>query len=185
MRTLLLFILMAVSFNAAAQSNAELWDAVRSGDHFIMMRHALAPGTGDPSDFELRDCSTQRNLSDEGRSQAKKIGRLLKSNGILNANVYSSEWCRCMDTAELLNFGRVTKLPAINSFFQNYDQRGARTRALSDWLDDQFLNTPLILVTHQVNITAFTEVFPESGELVFIKREEQGEYTVVGTIETL
>lgn len=90
-----------------------------------------------------------------------------------------------MDTAQLLKFGKITKLPAINSFFQKYSQRGARTRALTNWLDDQFLDTPLILVTHQVTITAFTEVYPESGEMIFIKREEQGKYSVIGTIKTL
>lgn len=86
--------------------------------HFAIMRHALAPGTGDPRNFDLTDCSTQRNLSEAGREQAKAVGELLRKSGIEKAGVYSSQWCRCLDTATLLGLGPVTELPALNSFFQ-------------------------------------------------------------------
>ena len=90
---------------AAAQSDAELWAALREGEAFVMIRHALAPGTGDPTSFILEDCGTQRNLDGQGRDQAAAIGALFRDAGIRAPAVYSSQWCRCLDTAELMNIG--------------------------------------------------------------------------------
>ena len=149
-----------------------------------LLRHAIAPGTGDPSDFTLRDCSTQRNLSDQGREQAVRIGKRFRGHGIMTAGVYSSQWCRCLDTAELLDLGPVEELPALNSFFQDFGRRDAQTRALNDWLGGRQRGRPLVLVTHQVNITALTGVYPASGELVVIHRRTDGTISVAGTIQT-
>ena len=167
-----------------AQNTAELWSVLGSTDHFAMIRHALAPGLGDPAHFKLGDCSTQRNLSQEGRDQAKQIGLLFNQHGIHRAKVYSSEWCRCIDTAQHMNLGMVNRLPALNSFFQHQERQDSQVLALRKWLDTQTLDQPLVLVTHQVNITAFTGVYPASGEMVVIKRQGH-DYQVVGTIETL
>ena len=149
-----------------------------------LMRHALAPGTGDPVRFNVNDCSTQRNLSDEGQEQSRRIGALFRQNGIDAALVYSSQWCRCLDTANLLGLGAVEPLRIINSFFQTFDRGPMQTAALGEWMAQAPLVQPTILVTHQVNITAFTGVYPSSGEIVFLKRGNDGAMTVVGTVET-
>lgn len=145
------------------------WDALRNGTAFVIMRHALAPGTGDPANFAVDDCSTQRNLSDQGRQQARDTGELFRSNGIADADVFTSAWCRCQDTAELLTLGAVSILEPLNSFFRQRDRREPQTTALRDWLQARAGDKPLILVTHQVNITALTGIFPTSGELVFVE----------------
>ncbi len=169
---------------ALALDEAGLWQALKSGGHVAVMRHALAPGTGDPSNFALRDCATQRNLSQEGRDQSGRIGARFRAKGIAAAEVYSSQWCRCLETARLLELGPVSELPIVNSFFQAWEKRDGQTRALRDWLRQQDLARPTVLVTHQVNITALTGVFPSSGEIVFLRRDEAGELLVIGTIET-
>ncbi len=182
-----LAVVVLVLGSAAGRLSAEerkFWKALQSGDHFVIMRHALAPGTGDPSHFKLGDCSTQRNLSDTGRIQAKRIGDRFRANGIEMAHVYTSQWCRCEETAELLALGPVTALPALNSFFQQFEREAQQTRQLKSWLDQQSLKKPLVLVTHQVNITALIDVFPASGEMIVVRRSGTGEYRVVGRIET-
>jgi len=107
-----------------AEETKTLWEAVRLGKAFAMMRHALAPGTGDPENFKLNDCRTQRNLSDQGRKQAETIGERFRKNGIEHAAVFSSAWCRCQDTAEGLKIGPVKTLASLNSFFETPERRG-------------------------------------------------------------
>lgn len=169
---------------ATAGSEQALWDALRSGGHVALLRHALAPGTGDPPEFTLGDCSTQRNLSDTGRAQARRIGERFRANGIDSAPVLTSQWCRCRETAELLGLGQVTDLPILNSFFQRPGQRQPQTAALRDWLGEQDLGPVHVLVTHQVNITALTGVYPSSGELVVVRSLNSGDVQVIGSIET-
>ena len=148
------------------------------------MRHALAPGSGDPENFRLDDCTTQRNLSQKGRDQAVRIGSRFKEAGIDDTDVYTSQWCRCRETAELLGLGPPAPLPALNSFFRNYERQEEQTEALSSWLESQSLDRPLILVTHQVNITAFSGIFPDSGEIVLMRRNADGQFEVTGSIRT-
>lgn len=169
---------------AAAADEASLWKALGSEGHFALMRHALAPGIGDPDEFDIDDCGTQRNLSDEGRDQARRIGDRFKANGIAQAIVMTSQWCRCRETAELLLLGPVTDLPAMNSFFQAAGRRGPQTESLRQWLKDHALDQPLVLVSHQVNISAFTGQFTRSGEMVVMRRVGADGFEVVGTIQT-
>jgi phosphohistidine phosphatase SixA len=169
---------------AATASEALLWEAIRSGGHVVLLRHALAPGTGDPTDFRVEDCATQRNLSDTGRDQARRIGARLAANGVGEAAVFSSQWCRCLETAKLLGVGPVSELALLNSFFRDYQRAGAQTQRLGAWLAARDLNQPLLLVTHQVNITALTNVYPRSGEMVIVRRDASGAFSVVGTIPT-
>jgi phosphohistidine phosphatase SixA len=132
----------------------------------------------------ISDCTTQRNLSERGRRQAVEIGNRFRSAGIRVAKVYSSQWCRCLETAELLALGDVRELPVLNSFYQRYTKEEEQTRSLRQWLLEQAMTTPLVLVTHQVKITALTGIFPSSGELVIVNREPNGDFSVAGTIET-
>jgi phosphohistidine phosphatase SixA len=170
--------------NHALGNEPALWEALRSGGHVALLRHAIAPGNGDPATFTIGDCSTQRNLSNRGRAQADRIGRRFRANGIEFAQVFSSQWCRCRDTAELLKLGAVSELPALNSFYQRSENRKPQTQALKEWLTEQDLSRAHILVTHQVNITELTGVYPGSGELVIVRPSNSGDVTVVGTIET-
>lgn len=187
-RTLILQVLISgflvLSPPAFANENeAALWSALRSGGHVALMRHALAPGTGDPPEFSIVDCSTQRNLSEEGRLQAKRIGDRFRVNGIESASVYSSQWCRCVDTAELLGLGLVKELPLLNSFYLDFERRQPQTQKLQEWLARQNLDQPMVLVMHQVNINALTNVYTNSGEMVIVRRNNTGEITVLGNIE--
>ena len=163
-------------------------EAFRQGEAVVLMRHALAPGTGDPTNFERGDCTTQRNLSDAGRAQARAIGERLRTLlGERTAEVYSSAWCRCLDTARLLDVGAVEPLPALDSFFGERDRRDARTESLATWIASRLAadpaRPPAVLVTHQVNVTALTGEFVASGEALIVT-ETDGRARVLATIGT-
>jgi broad specificity phosphatase PhoE len=140
----------------------------------LLVRHADAPGTGDPEEFRLDDGTTQRNLNDAGREQARSIGAWLRAHGIEHARVYSSECCRCMETSELLGLGPVTPLQALNSFFERRVDRGPTLAALEAFIAGQLPNgEPIVLVTHQVTITALSGIYPASGEAVLMRLSDQ------------
>jgi phosphohistidine phosphatase SixA len=177
-------ILFAAASSGSASDKAAIWRALASEGHVALLRHAIAPGVGDPREFMIGDCGSQRNLSEDGRKQARRIGARLRENGIASARVFSSQWCRGLETARLLGLGPVSELAILNSFFQRPERRERQTRGLKEWLAGQYLDGSLVLVTHQVNITALTGVFPASGELVVIRRSENGGISVVGSIQT-
>jgi phosphohistidine phosphatase SixA len=155
------------------------WDALDQPGAFAIMRHALAPGTGDPGNFDVTDCSTQRNLDDRGRAQAERIGAAFRERGHSFDVVLTSQWCRCRDTADLLELGPVRDVPAFNSFFQNRALRDPQTRdamALLQELDER----PFI-VTHFVNISALTGRTTGSGEVLIVRLGETG-LDVLGSI---
>lgn len=130
----------------------------------LMLRHAHAPGTGDPPNFSVDDCATQRNLDASGRAQAAALGRRLAQAGIARARVYSNQWCRCVETARLLELGAVETLPALNSFHGRPHERESRLAALRAFLAGLPADgPPLVLVTHQVTINAFTDAGTPSG----------------------
>jgi phosphohistidine phosphatase SixA len=160
-------LLAALAAPLPARAEAGMWAALREGRAAALMRHAIAPGGGDPPGFRLGDCATQRNLSEEGRAQARATGALFRHNGIAAAAVLSSGWCRCLETAELLGLGPVARAPALDSFFADRAEGPARTEALRRLLG-AWRGGPLVLVTHQVNITALTGIFPASGEAVAV-----------------
>jgi phosphohistidine phosphatase SixA len=167
----------------AVQAHADdaLWARLREGGLIVMMRHATAPGVGDPPGFRLGDCATQRNLSAEGRAEARRIGEAFRRNRVPIDEVRSSEWCRCRETAELA-FGRYTAWPPINSFFADRvtePQQTAATRALmAGWQG----KGNLVLVTHQVNISAASGSFASPGEVVVIQPAGAGRLEVVGRL---
>ncbi len=177
-------LLLLVCANASIASDAALLQQLVNPGHFAVMRHALAPGMGDPENLTIGDCATQRNLDDTGRQQARYAGDLLRSNGVMQAKVYSSEWCRCLETAELLGYSGVTPLPSLNSFFREREKGVVQTAQLEDWIASTTFDQPVLLVTHQVNITALTDVYPASGEIVVLKKTAKGGITVLGTVGT-
>ncbi|PUB17223.1 phosphohistidine phosphatase SixA [Yoonia sediminilitoris] len=155
------------------------WDAFSEPGAIAIMRHALAPGIGDPPEFTIDDCDTQRNLDERGRAQATAIGAALREKGISFDVVFTSQWCRTRETAELLEIGPVTAAPSLNSFFADFstqDQQTAETNALIAETDDR-----LMLVTHQVNISALTGQGTRSGEVLIIRPTVNG-VQVLGSI---
>lgn len=147
-----------------------------------IMRHALAPGTGDPASFELDDCATQRNLDARGREQAREIGAAVRAAGAVVDRVLTSQWCRCRDTAGLLGLGPVEDLPALNSFFRNPARSGRQTADLRQFLSGLPPEKTVVLVTHQVNITALTGRWPASGEVFLLEIGRDGAISVVDEI---
>ncbi|PTT92429.1 histidine phosphatase family protein [Pelomonas sp. HMWF004] len=135
----------------------------------LLMRHATAPGGGDPSGFTLGDCSTQRNLSDEGRAQARHIGQQLRALRLPVAAVWHSQWCRTRETAELMAVGPCQPEPLFNSFFDDPGREQAFTAQARQRLAAWANPAALLVVTHQVNITALSGVFPSSGEIVAMR----------------
>jgi phosphohistidine phosphatase SixA len=170
-----------VTFHALAD-DVELLALLQSGEHVAVMRHSTAPGSDDPPNFRIGDCSTQRNLSDGGRDLAAEIGEKLRANGVQNAVVASSEWCRCMETAALLNVGDVEALPALNSLINYYGQRNQMTSDVHSWIAQQDLRQPTILVTHQINISALTRSGAGEGDILILKRLDDERLELVGRI---
>lgn len=181
----LIVVVSQVTTISILSANDELWNALKSGNHLVLLRHALAPGISDPKNFDVMDCSTQRNLNNEGRVQARAIGELFRVKGINALKLYSSHWCRCAETARLLELGEVKYLVSLNSFFEHFHRKQQQTKAIQRWITTAPLTSPTLLVTHQVNITALTGFLPSSGELIFVKRRSNGKFLIIGTIETL
>lgn len=155
------------------------WDALDQPGAFAIMRHALAPGTGDPGSFDVTDCSTQRNLDDRGRAQARAIGQAFRDRGVTFDAVLSSQWCRCVETAELLALGEVTEADAFNSFFGDFSERPAKTAAALALLNGR-ADRPFV-VSHQVNIRALTGQTTRSGEVLVVRRGDAS-LEVLGSI---
>lgn len=186
MRLLLacLGLLLPIAAACAETDEAALWAALRDGGHVALMRHAIAPGVGDPAGFRLDDCTTQRKLSARGRAQARAIGERFRANGIATAAVFSSQWCRCLDTARELALGEVVAFPGLNSFFADRGEEARHTAAVRALIGERARSPlPLVLVTHQVNITALTGVFPASGEIIVL-RVDGDTPSVAGRIRT-
>lgn len=144
-----------------------LMRAVAKGEAVLLMRHALAPGTKEPANFNLAVCSTQRNLSAQGRAQAKRTGAWLRAQGIASARVYTSAWCRCRDTAQLLGFGGVAQKPFLNALAKSKIQANSQTARLRALIAGA-KGRAVIMVTHKWNIAALTGITPGSGESVVV-----------------
>jgi broad specificity phosphatase PhoE len=156
------------AFGAHAQAN-DFWTRLREGGNVVLMRHARTePGVGDPPNFRVGDCGTQRNLSAEGREQARRTGAAFQREGIRLDEVRSSAWCRCVDTAQLA-FGRHTVWAPVNTFFGGQGERDTQTRQVLAAVRGLRAPANWMLVTHQVNVTALTGEYLAMGE-VFVTR---------------
>jgi phosphohistidine phosphatase SixA len=171
---------------APVRVDEALWAALADGGHVALMRHAEAPGTGDPRNFRLEDCSTQRNLDETGREQARRTGQAFREHGVAVGRVLSSRWCRCLETAELLGLGEVVAFAPLDSFFGERARGPDQTEAVRDLLADADAEGPsLVMVTHQVNITALTGIFPRSGEIVVLRLGGADIFETIGAISAL
>ena len=168
----------------AVMTPAQAADLLKDKGFVLMMRHAqTVPGTGDPANFELGKCSTQRNLSEGGREQARRIGATLKTAGIRFDEVRYSEWCRCRETAQLaFSDPQPQAWPVLNSFFEDRRTEPAQSAALREqarrWAADK---VNVFLVTHQVNISAALGTFTRQGEIL-IARVKADRLVPVGRI---
>jgi phosphohistidine phosphatase SixA len=161
---------------------ADDWDALKQPGAIALMRHALAPGGGDPDAFTLGDCSTQRNLDARGRDQARRIGQALRAQGIVFDEVWSSAWCRTQETAQLLEMGEVEIRASLNSFFAGRGNRQSQTAETMRSLATLTGTERVLLVSHQVNITALTGVTPSSGEIIVARMLSGGRLEVTGRV---
>ena len=162
-----------------------IWDQIKGTNpkgYVLLMRHALAPGIGDPENFNVNDCSTQRNLNDEGRTDAREIGSWLKRRDVKIFRVESSRWCRAKETAELLDIGKVRPNKNFDSLFRDPDPaNNPQTAAIKKRIFNH-RNTRglLVMVGHSVNIQTLTGTSLESGEGVLVRATPQGDLKILG-----
>ena len=169
----------------ATAKNLAIWDTLQGTNpkgYVLLIRHALAPGVGDPANFRLGDCSTQRNLSKEGRQDARDIGNWLQRRDVSIFRVESSRWCRAKETAELLGIGRVNLNRNLDSLFENSDPiKSAQTAKIRNKIiNHRQTKGLLVLVGHFVNVSALTGIALESGEGVLVRANSKGEIKVMG-----
>jgi len=143
------------------------WETLHEPGAFALMRHALAPGTSDPAGFQLDVCETQRNLDARGKEQARKTGAAFRDQGVAFDQVWTSQWCRTRETAELLDIGPVVDTPALNSFFQDFSSSETQTAEVMSLLSTT--QAKVLIVSHQVNIRALTGQSTRSGEVLVVR----------------
>ncbi len=176
------FFLVALMALWPVWATAQDFSALKEPGVVALMRHALAPGTGDPANFDVKDCSTQRNLDDRGRAQARRIGDMMRAAGVEFDTIWSSQWCRSKDTAVLLEMGEVVEFPPINSHFAGRGDRAAQRKVTLEAIAEQPEGARLLLVTHFVNINALTGQGASSGEIVVTRRTQGGGLEVIDRI---
>jgi broad specificity phosphatase PhoE len=170
--------------SSQALASAEAWEKLKQPGHVAIMRHAIAPGVGDPANLKLGDCKTQRNLDETGRAQSRRIGAEAAANGVSFARAFSSEWCRCLETARLVAGKEPETLQSLNSFFGESNRGPEQITRLQRDIAALPTSETILLVTHQVVITGLTGVYPASGEIVVLKRSDDGVLSVAGRIMT-
>ena len=175
-----LIILICIISPVKADLNQNIISELKKGGKIIFIRHAYAPGGGDPNNFDLNDCNTQRNLNDDGRLQSKKIGDFFKKNKISIEKVYSSEWCRCKETASIAFRDFETK-KFLNSFFseQFAKNRKNQIKDFHKFIEEWDSNQNLIFITHYVVISEILNYAPSSGEIVVSDKH----FKVIDTLE--
>ena len=181
-KILAILLIGFLNINSNAFSNDHILNSLKEGKKLVFIRHAIAPGNGDPNNFNIKDCSTQRNLNKKGIKQSKKIGQFFKANKIKIDKILSSEWCRCKDTAKYA-FENFETFNALNSF---YDERFAanETKQINDlknytksWESDK----NLVFVTHYVVISSILNTGSSSGEIIISDKN----LNIIGSINTM
>lgn len=176
-----LILLFFLSFYDQAKSNENLVDSLKKGGKIVFIRHALAPGGGDPGNFKLNDCSTQRNLNQNGIEQSKKIGFFFKENKIPIDKVLSSEWCRCKDTAKYA-FKNFKTFDALNSFYSSKFEKNKnkQIKDLKKYINQWNSKDNLVFVTHYVVILEILDVASSSGEIIISDKN----FNIIGSVDT-
>ncbi len=178
-------LMTSFSPQSAVAKDSLIWDKLQGKNpkgYVLLMRHTLAPGVGDPQRFRLGDCTTQRNLSDEGRQDARDIGKWLEQRNLKIHSIESSRWCRTRDTAELLGIGRVKLNKNLDSLFRESDLENHKQTIETKKRIVSHRNTRglLVLVGHAVNISAITGITLDSGEGILVRANAQGDIDLMG-----
>ena len=179
MRVALLVFLLWFQFPAHGQDH-ELWPVLRKGGHVVLIRHTITePGVGDPEGMRLNDCTTQRNLSEEGRQHARRIGAAFREFKVPIDRVLSSPWCRCVETAGLA-FGGADIDASLGNLFGRRDSRDTQVAALRKLVSTPRKGGNLVLVTHGSTIMALTTISPRTGEILIVRPLGEGRFAVAG-----
>ena len=176
----ILIVFISLTSSVKADFNKKLFNQLEDGGKIIFVRHAYAPGSGDPSNFNLNDCSTQRNLSEDGRKQAEYIGEFFRNKKIKIDKVLSSEWCRCKETAKIA-FKNFSTNSFLNSFYSSKftKNKDKQINSLNDYIIKFKSDKNLILVTHYVLISEVLNYSSSSGEIVVSDKN----FNIIGSIE--
>ena len=179
MKKILILFFILFAFDSNAENTVV--SLLKEEGKIIFIRHSIAPGGGDPENFSLNDCTTQRNLSKKGIEQSKQIGEFFKKNKVIISKVLSSQWCRCKDTA-FHAFGKYEEFFALNSTFQIKFSGNSKKQAeaLKNFVKKWDGKGNIILVTHYVIILKHTNYAPSSGELVITDKN----FNVLSTLRT-
>ena len=182
MKLLRFFLIIFISLTSPVKAdlNKKLINQLEEGGKLIFIRHAYAPGSGDPDNFNLNDCSTQRNLSKEGQRQAEYIGEFFRNNKVKIDKVLSSEWCRCKETAKIA-FKNFSTNSFLNSFYSSKfaKNKNKQVKALKEYIKKFKSDKNLVLVTHYVLISEILNYGPSSGEIVVSNRN----LNIIGSLE--
>ena len=170
---------------AAGADDAAAWAALRSGGHVALIRHASTEsGLGDPPGYKLDNCATQRNLSPVGREESRRLGERFRKEGVVVEKVYTSPWCRCRDTAREA-FGKAEDWAALSSFFDDRSRAADLTERVKNRIGTYSTRRPkgtIVMVTHNVNIAALTDLSVGMGEVVVVRPDGCCGLRVVGRI---
>ena len=183
-------LIFALTTQISSANELAIWDKLQGTapkGYVLLLRHSLAPGVGDPANFTLNDCSTQRNLSAVGRQDARDVGQWLQRREIKIARVESSRWCRAVETATLLNLGKVRLNKNLDSLFQETDalNHPQTIKVRKQIVSHRNKSGLLVLVGHFVNIGVLTNVGVDSGEGVLVRADGKGNIKVVGATPKL
>jgi broad specificity phosphatase PhoE len=182
MRLCLLLASLLLALPSRAAADEALWQLLRSGGQVIFMRHAITtPGVGDPPGFRLDDCSTQRNLTDTGREDARRVGAAFRTRGIPVGRVLSSPWCRCIETSRLA-FGTAEPWAPLSNLFDNRAREAEQMRALREIAGRRPTGGNVVLVTHGSVVQPLTGIQPAPAELVVLTPDDSGRFRLAGRL---
>jgi phosphohistidine phosphatase SixA len=180
---LALSLALPLAISWAARADEALWGLLKAGGQVVLMRHAITtPGVGDPQGMVLTDCSTQRNLSDQGRAHARQIGQAFRSHGVSVAQVLSSPWCRCLETARLA-FGADPEIStALSNLFGRADPQGQQVARFRTLVSRRPTSGNVVMVSHGSTILALTGISPAPAEMVIVTPQGGGKFAVAGRL---
>jgi phosphohistidine phosphatase SixA len=175
-------VILLVAWPASmAHATDSVWQALRAPGAVVVLRHSYAPGSFDPPDAKLEDCTTQRNLDENGRAQARRIGEAFRQRGIAVGAVLSSARCRCLDTARLA-FGHVAVWEPLQGSLNDTERRRRQVAEIKERIAAHRSGPPLVLVTHGSVVTDLTGLSIRMGELVVLGRAADGSHAVAGQL---
>jgi broad specificity phosphatase PhoE len=181
-RAVLVVVLVALAAAPPARADERVWSLVKGGGQVIFVRHAITtPGVGDPPNMRLSDCSTQRNLTDAGRSHARRVGEAVRARAIPVDRILSSPWCRCLETARLA-FGPPETWAPLGNLFGRPENRAEQVQALQALASEPRTGGNLVLVTHGSTIAALTGINPDPAEMLVVTPQGTGRFVVAGRL---